>query len=34
MDPTHEFWKQSAPPVYRVNVATTQADFTIETRRD
>jgi len=34
MDPAHEYWKQNAPAVYRVNVATTQGSFTIETHRD
>jgi homoserine O-acetyltransferase len=34
LDPAHEYWKQNAPAQYRVNVATTQGSFTIETHRD
>jgi homoserine O-acetyltransferase len=34
IDPAHEYWKQTAPAVYRVKVATTQGSFTIETHRD
>ena len=34
MDPAHDYWKQSAPAVYRVKVATTQGSFTIEAHRD
>jgi homoserine O-acetyltransferase len=34
IDPGHEYWKQVAPAVYQVKVATTQGDFTIETHRE
>ena len=34
MDPANEYWKHSAPPVYRVQVATTEGNFTIEGHRD
>ncbi|MEI9972575.1 MAG: alpha/beta fold hydrolase [Ignavibacteriota bacterium] len=34
LDPRHEYWKQSAPAVYQVQVATTRGSFTIEAHRD
>jgi homoserine O-acetyltransferase/O-succinyltransferase len=34
MDPGHDYWKQNAPALYQVKVATTQGSFTIETHRD
>jgi homoserine O-acetyltransferase len=34
IDPTNDYWKQKAPGVYLVKVATTQGSFTIEGHRD
>jgi homoserine O-acetyltransferase len=34
MDPAGAYWQQNAPPVYRVRVATTEGDFTIEGHRE
>jgi homoserine O-acetyltransferase len=34
LDPAGDYWKRSAPPVYRAKVATTQGSFTIEAHRD
>jgi homoserine O-acetyltransferase len=33
-NPRHEFWARTAPGVFRVKVASTQGDFTIEAHRD
>jgi len=33
-DPAGTFWKQSAPPVFRVSLHTTQGDFVIECHRE
>jgi homoserine O-acetyltransferase len=34
LDPAHGYWKRNAPAVYRVKVATTKGDFTVEGHRD
>jgi homoserine O-acetyltransferase/O-succinyltransferase len=34
LDPAHDYWKQNAPAVYQVKVATSQGSFTIEAHRD
>jgi homoserine O-acetyltransferase len=34
MDPRNNSWKQNAPPVFQVKIATSQGDFTIEAHRD
>ena len=34
LDPAHEYWKQNAPGIYKVKLATTQGDVVIETHRD
>lgn len=34
LDPASAFWRQQAPPVYRVVVATSRGAFTIEAHRD
>jgi homoserine O-acetyltransferase/O-succinyltransferase len=34
LNPKLDYWKQNAPPVFRVKVSTTQGDFTIEAHRD
>jgi len=34
LKPQDDFWKQNAPAVFQVNVATTQGDFVIEAHRD
>jgi homoserine O-acetyltransferase len=34
LDPAGDYWKQNAPAVYQVKVATTQGSFTIEAHRD
>jgi len=33
LNPPHEFWRERAPEVFQVKVATTRGDFTIEARR-
>ena len=34
MDPHNGYWKQDAPAVFQVKIATSQGDFTIEAHRD
>jgi homoserine O-acetyltransferase/O-succinyltransferase len=34
LDPAHEYWKRNAPAIFRVKVATTKGDFTVEGHRD
>ena len=34
LDPAHDYWKRNAPALYRVKVATTKGDFTVEAHRD
>jgi homoserine O-acetyltransferase len=34
MDPRNDYWRQNAPSVFQVKIATTQGDFTIEAHRD
>jgi cyclophilin family peptidyl-prolyl cis-trans isomerase len=34
LDPADGYWKRNAPPVYRVKLATTKGDFTVEAHRD
>jgi homoserine O-acetyltransferase/O-succinyltransferase len=34
LDPANEYWKQKGPDSYRVRVATTEGNFTIESHRD